>query len=285
MSLSRTEWSFDRQNLLLEEFGLPAMLGFSDAPGFADSISSVTDADLIEMYALVTGVELGEVVDSVGETGAGNWKQGYARMFLSHSAAHKGFAGDVARELAVVGIHGFVAHDTMEYSRPWQEQIENALRTMDVFVALVHPEFLSSAWCNQEVGWALGMRVPRYVIRVDGTDPVGFVGKDQWPSAPAESPNGAAKAISAWASSIPEVSDVMVAGLFAALENANNYIDAGAAATRITTVNSLTDQQWNRLANIYWGNDQLNRGALANRALMPFFLTNGREWPPIAPSS
>jgi hypothetical protein len=34
--------------------------------------------------------------------------------------------GKVADELAIVGIHGFVAHNTMTYSRPWQAQIEQA---------------------------------------------------------------------------------------------------------------------------------------------------------------
>jgi len=49
----------------------------------------------------------------------------------------------------------------MAYRKPWQAQIEHALRSMQAFVAIVHPEFNSSAWCNQEVGWALGRRVPR----------------------------------------------------------------------------------------------------------------------------
>ncbi|MEZ5182200.1 MAG: hypothetical protein R2702_10055 [Acidimicrobiales bacterium] len=51
----------------------------------------------------------------------------------------------------------------MERSKPWQ--LEQALRTMQAFVALVHPEVNQSAWCQQEIGWALGRRVP-HVLRV-----------------------------------------------------------------------------------------------------------------------
>lgn len=49
---------------------------------------------------------------------------------------------------AVVGVHGLVAHDTMEIEKPWQSQIEIALRTAEAFVGLVHPAFNGSPWCQ-----------------------------------------------------------------------------------------------------------------------------------------
>jgi hypothetical protein len=297
MTLSRTErfklksgvldvmdedrsWSFQRMNLLLSEFGFPTMDGYNDAPGFEEIISSITDRDLIEMYALVTGTRVDKVQESVVDGALGNWKPGYARLFLSHSAQHKKFAGEVADELAVVGIHAFVAHDTMEYSLPWQEQIEGALRSMNVFVALIHPEFLASPWCQQEVGWALGSRIPRFIVRMDGTDPTGFIGREQWPTGSGGSPGKVADTIGAWASSISEIGEVMVDGLFAALESANNYMDAGATAKRIATISDLTAAQWDRLAAIYWDNDQVRGGVLPAKALRPFHEEHGRTWPP-----
>lgn len=48
----------------------------------------------------------------------------------------------------------------MQYTKPWQLQIEKALGTMQAFVALVHPEFNDSVWCQEEVGWALSRRGP-----------------------------------------------------------------------------------------------------------------------------
>lgn len=128
-----TEWSFDKTNLLLIEFGLPTMADDSwHGPSIVDVVAGISDADLIEMYALVMGVETDEVEGVIESTDeSGSWKTGYARIFLSHSAAHKEFAGKVADELAVVGIHGFVAHDAMEYSKPWQMQIEKALRSCE----------------------------------------------------------------------------------------------------------------------------------------------------------
>jgi hypothetical protein len=301
MALSRTErfglksrlideltldngWDLNRKNLLLSEFGLETLDGDSwNDPGFEDLIAAITDSDLIEMYSIVTGVDQDEVKDVVEAADSGNWKPGYVRLFISHSARHKRFIGEVADELAVTGIHGFVAHDTMTYSKPWQAQIEQALKSMQAFVAVVHPEFQDSAWCHQEVGWALGRRVPKYVVRM-GVDPVGFIGHEQWPAGHDQTPKQIAQIISRWASSIPELGETMTDGLFAALESAGNYMDAGATADRIASLGSLTKEQWGQLDDIWWRNDQLYTGALPTKVLKPFYAQHGRKWPPPKPA-
>lgn len=274
------EWTFDKTNLLFIEFGLDPMDGDSHGPSLAEVVAGIADSELIEMYALVMGVE-SEEVEEVIEAAAdpGNWKPGYARVFLSHSAAQKQFAGEVADELAVVGVHGFVAHDTMEYSKPWQVQIEQALRSMQAFVALVHPEFNDSAWCQEEVGWGLGRRVPHFAVRV-GADPVGFLGRDQWPSCAGKSSKEVAKVISSWVSTVPELGATVVEGLLSALKSAGNYMDAGATAQRIAALGTLTDDQFSLLDEIWWSNDQLHGGVLPTRAMKPFYQANGRDWPP-----
>lgn len=272
-------WELAKTNLLLSEFGLATVEGGWDGPGVEDIISQISDADLIEMCSIVTGIKQDDVQDAVDSADSGNWKPGYVRLFISHSTQHKKFIGEVAAELAIVGIHGFVAHDMMAYSKPWQSQIEQALRSMQAFVAIVHPEFLDSEWCHQEVGWALGRRSPKFVVRM-GVDASGFIAHDQWPSGHNRSPKEVASAISKWASSIPELGETMTDGLFAALEEAGNYMDAGATSERIANLSNLTDVQWARLDAIYWRNDQIHGGALPTRALRPFYQQQGRSWPP-----
>jgi hypothetical protein len=284
MNDSHLDWNWERKNILLGEFDIgPLEDSYNGAPSFEELIAGLSDQDLMEMYSIVTGEELSEVQNAVESSAdAGNWKTGYVRLFISHSALHKEFVGDVANELAVVGIHGFVAHDTMAVSKPWQKQIEQALRSMEAFVALVHPEFNDSAWCQQEVGWAFGRRVPKYAVRM-GNDPVGFIGSDQWHSGASMRPTEVAELITAWIAEIPELGDRMVNGLFTALSGARNYQDAGATARRIATLGSLTDEQWTRLHDIWWSNDQLYGGALPTKALRPFYSEHGRGWPPPKP--
>lgn len=266
--------------MLLGEFGFEQIDGSSyDSPMFEEVISNISDSDLLEMYPLVTGEEPENFRDMAVTDDPGNWKPGYVRLFISHSERHKDFVGEIADELAVVGIHGFVAPHVMAYSKPWQDQIEQALWSMQAFVAIVHSDFLTSAWCHQEVGWALGRRVHRYAVRLDA-DPSGFIARTQWPSMPGATAKDIARAISEWVSSLPDLGESMTDGLFASLESSNDYVSAGAAAQRITALGSLTDTQWGRLDRIFWVNDQIRGGVLPTKALKPFYLEHGRSWPP-----
>lgn len=282
--LTSGAWTTEKLNLLFGEFGLEQLDDELGGPSITDVVGGASDTTLVELYAVVFDVAEVEVEDSVEAVDTGSlWKQGYIRVFLSHSAKHKEFVGEIANELAVLGVHGFVAHDTMEPTKPWQEQIERSLRSMQAFVAIIHPEFNDSAWCHQEVGWALGRRVPHYAIRV-GHDPAGFLGRDQWPSGHAQSPKQIASTIYAWvASSVPELGSTIVDSLLQALSDAGNYYDAEAAAQRIVALGSLTDEDWTRLHAAYWSNDQVFGGVLPSRLLKPFYAAHGRDWPPPKP--
>jgi hypothetical protein len=281
--LGTLEWDSNRINVLLREFKLQPFTGQFDHPSLEEIIAEVTDETLTELYTLVMGVDVdavGDVVESAA--GDGGWKPNFARVFLSHSAKHKKFVGEVADELALVGVHGFVAHDTMAFSKPWQSQIEQALRSMQAFVAIIHPEFNPSPWCQQEVGWARGRRVPFYAVRY-GVDPAGFIGRDQWPSVAGQNPAQVATIISSWISALPELGTAVTEGLFESLRTAPSFIDAGTAAKRIVSLGSLTADQWDRLDTIFWSNNQIYGGALPSNALQPFYRENQRQWPPAKP--
>ena len=280
-SLESLEWDSVRINVLLQEFKLQPFTGQFTDPSLMEIIADVSDETLTELYALVMGVDVDAVINVVeSAAGDGGWKPHYARVFLSHSAANKKFVGEVADELALVGIHGFVAHDTMAFSKPWQSQIEQALRSMQAFVAIIHPEFNPSAWCHQEVGWARGRRVPFYAVRY-GADPAGFIGRDQWPSAGGQTPAQVAAIISSWVASVPELGGPVVDGLFESLGSAPSFIDAGTAAKRIASLGSLTEYQWDRLDTIFWSNDQVYGSGLVRKILQPFYWENQRTWPPM----
>lgn len=57
-------------------------------------------------------------------------------------------------------------------------EIENALASMDSFVALLTNKFHDSMWTDQEVGYALARGVPMIAVKL-GKDPYGFIGKFQ----------------------------------------------------------------------------------------------------------
>jgi hypothetical protein len=54
--------------------------------------------------------------------------------------------------------------------------------------------------------------------------------------------------------------------------------------TLVADLDSLTEEQWTRLDEIYWKNDQLYTGVLPSGALKRMYQWHGREWPPPKPS-
>jgi hypothetical protein len=106
------------------------------------------------------------------------WAPGRFRLFISHVSAFRVRAAALRQFLWKYQISGFVAHEIIEPGELWQREIESALRTMDALVALLTPEFSSSRWTDQEVGWALGRGI--YVLPVRRQqDPYGFIGEVQ----------------------------------------------------------------------------------------------------------
>lgn len=283
-ALGTDDWNAQKINLLLGEFGIEHLDDNWHGPGITDVIAEISDSALVELCSVVLDIEVEEIEDVVESSAdGGNWKPGYIKLFISHSAHHKAFVGQIANELAVVGIHGFVAHDSMTISKPWQRQIEQSLRSMDVFVALLHPEFKASAWCHQEVGWALGRRVPYFAIRMDD-DPTGFIAIDQWESGHGLDAKATANLIYRHVAGIPELGSSIIDGLFTSLEETGDYMSAGSAAARIAELGTLSDDDFKRLDEIWWSNDQLYGGALPTREMAPFYRANGREWPPPKPA-
>lgn len=106
------------------------------------------------------------------------WRRGMFRLFISHLAAHKKFAGELQDALLPYGISAFVAHTDIEPTSEWQTQIETALATCDALLALLHDQFHESKWTDQEIGFAMGRGVPAFSVRL-GQTPYGFIGRFQ----------------------------------------------------------------------------------------------------------
>ena len=111
-------------------------------------------------------------------TNADFWKNGFFRVFVSHLSSNKSRMSVMKSALATWGISAFIAHEDIEASREWRDEVEAGLETMEVLVAVVEPGFKESNWCAQEVGYALGRKVDVIPLRA-GQDPFGFFGKYQ----------------------------------------------------------------------------------------------------------
>jgi hypothetical protein len=106
------------------------------------------------------------------------WGNSGYRVFLSHKTEVKKEVAILKNRLQLFGISCFVAHKDIKPTKVWQDEIENALQSMDAFIALMTDSFHDSDWTDQEVGFALGRGVPLIAVKF-GRDPYGFIGKFQ----------------------------------------------------------------------------------------------------------
>ncbi len=106
------------------------------------------------------------------------WEEGKLKVFISHLSTHREQASSIKTSLVQFGISSFVAHNDVHPTAEWQVEIESALATCDLLVAIIHPNFVESQWCDQEIGYALGRGIPVFTIRC-GADPYGFVSRFQ----------------------------------------------------------------------------------------------------------
>jgi TIR domain len=107
------------------------------------------------------------------------WKSGFVRLFISHRDAHKKKAFELSEALETLGISTFVAHDTIEATKEWRREILNGLETMEVMLVFLTDDFHESIFTNQEIGYALGRRIPIVSLKLEGSDPSGFISHEQ----------------------------------------------------------------------------------------------------------
>ena len=105
------------------------------------------------------------------------WGDRGFRLFVSHKAEVKKEVAELKEKLGFFGVSAFVAHQDISPTKAWQDEIENALHSMDAFAALMTEDFHDSNWTDQE-GIRARRGVPVIAVRL-GRDPYGFLGKFQ----------------------------------------------------------------------------------------------------------
>lgn len=163
-------------DLLLRTFDLPWRDEWSGSRQ-AYVIAMIQQAQDEQLLALANHLRINDSAINP-QVEADCWKPGYFRVFLTHVSAHKEFAADLQLALLKHAIYAFVAHVDIEPTREWQDEIEKALLTSDVLVALMTPDFHASNWTDQEIGICRGRGIPIMPVRM-GLDPYGFIGKYQ----------------------------------------------------------------------------------------------------------
>ncbi len=139
-------------------------------------LADVSDAVVLQ---IATELDLDHAFPSSTSTPSATfWAPHHFRLFLSHLSAFKKTTGALQRALGRFGISAFVAHVDIEPTKPWQDEIEAGLLSMDALAAILMPGFKESHWTDQEVGVAVGRGILVIPI-IRGLNPYGFIAKYQ----------------------------------------------------------------------------------------------------------
>lgn len=174
------------------------------------------------------------------------WLPNHFRLFLSHISTFKVKTAQLQKILKDYGISSFVAHEDIEPTQEWQDEIETALHSMDALCAILTPKFNESAWTDQEVGVAVGRDVLIIPIR-KGMDPYGFIGKYQGMQGGGKTIGQVAKSIFKILSNHPKTKDTLAGALADQITLAKSEDDAIAKLTLLRTVETLPQKHLEKI--------------------------------------
>lgn len=225
-----SRWSWSRIDRTLGGLNLPYMdrwEGSGDEEDYVVEMLRTTNADdlsdlerYLNMPAYDDGVAQELTIDPDGLP----WEPGMVSLFLSHPSAYKRQTQNIATILGTYGVKGFVAHEDLHPGHQWSRGIQNALITCDAFVGLLYPGFLDSAYCQQEVGFAMAREIPMVPVKMEPTvNPDGFFGEIQALQHHGGTEEAIASGMLEWLTGQPQVSDLMTDVLLNALNESFSW--------------------------------------------------------------
>ena len=69
----------------------------------------------------------------------------------------------------------FLAHRDLASGENYEDNLKDAIRKSGIFVPLISKKFLDSSYANQEVGFAVSLDKKIFPIKIDTSDPPGFI--------------------------------------------------------------------------------------------------------------
>lgn len=272
--LSQENW--ERIDFVLRQFRCRTESSWSGTrEGYVlQMMEQAEDSDIVEL-AVYLGCNIEVEAESV-VPGAELWGDAAFRVFISHLSKYKLIASDIQKELARYGISAFVAHEDIQPTQEWVTQIESALASCDLLVALMHQDFHESNWTDQEIGFVMGRGEPVFSVRL-GRDPYGFIGKFQ--AITLKKVDAFSIALSIFECSLQNKKTWKKAGaaLVNSLCNSRSWSSSNSLAPMLSRIKESEPDWPVRLASAFGENDELKYAFEVPSAFNSFFSRFGRD--------
>lgn len=133
-----------------------------------DLICSIPDTNKYEQIKEMIGIKDEEEVARKQENKKLN-------AFISYSTNDKLIGRKIKDILDRFNIEGFLAHDDIHVSEEWKQRIVDELNKADIFISLLSEHFKKSEWTSQELGIAYFRNILIIPLKLDDTNPFGFI--------------------------------------------------------------------------------------------------------------
>lgn len=191
------------------------------------------------------------------------WKTGHFKLFISHISSFKKTIGHLKSVLERFGISSFVAHEDIEPTKEWQEEIEKGLFSMDALCAVLMPGFKESNWTDQEVGIAIGRGVLVIPIRKE-LDPYGFIGKYQGFQSLGKKVDEVAEGIFLIISRNPKTRNKIISCLVDLILLSNNKTEALEKINALKKISELPKERLLQMKSRFIENENLKDNEIIN---------------------
>jgi len=230
----------------------------ADKLGYLDRLYSNDPLGEVTITPLTSAeMSLGQMMAPADADVRRLWPDGYFRLFLSHVSLHKVKVSQLKVALFDRGVSAFVAHEDIEPSLEWQDEISLALRSMHALAALITPDFHGSNWTDQEIGWALGRGMPVIPVQL-GVVPYGFVGKIQAIRGSLDETESLASSISQALLRNGQAHMHMRRAVVEAFEKSSSFAASKTLKNIIVTVDDFTEDEKDRLRTACKSNNQVS---------------------------
>lgn len=95
--------------------------------------------------------------------------------FMSYQTEDRLMAATVSQLLTSLGVGCFMAHEHIEVSAQWRDEILRQIGLADFFVPILSARYYSSIWCKQESGIAAFRKMTIIPLSMDGSIPLGAI--------------------------------------------------------------------------------------------------------------
>jgi hypothetical protein len=285
------QMDWDETNIFFKRMGISKPTFGGGSYSFTDLIRGYL-AKCSDEILLDIGQQLGldtkhDGIEQQQAVSSKYWLTDHFRVFISHVHTTQPQAVGLRQALRRYGISAFVAHEDIDTSDEWREEILKSLMSMDAFVAILTPDLKSSDWTDQEVGVAVARGALLIPIN-RGLVPYGFLSKYQALSSKGLTAKQVAVEVFQTISASKQTRTRIAESLARLVSTSSDASEALFRIERLAEVAGVDDGDWELVRENVAGNEALRLSSLLTNRLNEILKDRGLfslETSEIKPSS